>query len=52
MTDEILTIPNPSKKITQLPEAALPLDGSEIIVVVQGGVSKQTTLADVKNYIG
>lgn len=47
MVDEILTTQNPSKKYTQLPAAALPLDGSEIIALVQGGVSKQAAISDI-----
>jgi hypothetical protein len=35
------------KKFTQLPAADTPLVGDEIIAIVQGGVSKQTTVSDV-----
>jgi hypothetical protein len=35
------------KKFTELPAATTPLDGTEIIAIVQDGVSKQTTVSDV-----
>ncbi len=52
MTDTIQVTQNPSKKFTQLPEAALPLTGSEITAIVQGGVSKQTTISDMLSGAG
>jgi len=38
-------------KFTDLPPAAEPFTGAEIAAVVQGGVSKQGTVAQVKTYI-
>jgi hypothetical protein len=35
------------KKFTELPAATTPLAGTEIIAIVQGGVSKQTTVDDL-----
>lgn len=35
------------KKFTELPAATTPLSGTEIIAIVQGGVSKQTTVDDL-----
>src|SRR5687767_4094610 len=35
------------KKFTELPAATTPLSGDEIIAIVQGGVSKQTTIDDL-----
>jgi hypothetical protein len=35
------------KKFTELPAATTPLDGTEIIAIVQGGVSKKTTVDDL-----
>jgi hypothetical protein len=35
------------KKFTELPAATTPLAGDEIIAIVQGGVSKQTTIDDL-----
>lgn len=35
------------KKFTELPAATTPLTGDEIIAIVQGGVSKQTTVDDL-----
>lgn len=48
MVDEVLTSQNPSKKYTQLPAATLPLTSSEIIALVQGGVSKQATVSNIR----
>lgn len=38
-------------KISDLPAISLPLSGTEIVVIVQGGITKRGTLSQIRDYL-